>query len=563
MHSRVHSLPAARALAASLLTAALLFPARVLPAQAVAGAGDDAIPLSRGGFRYLVSGLWNDYDQVFSPNASGGGARRGPLLGALAMESAGVGLLPRLAEAQNQLRTLTGENGYAMSLGRLDASGEVRQSIAPIGLEYGATRRLSFRVLVPYAESRDVTQLLLNRVGTGANVGLNPALLGSTAATSAASNTTLVGQLDQARSALSAEITRCADTMATECDAIRANPQAAQTLVTRTQTVRDAVVTVYGTTASRGAPFVPLTGSAAQTNVAGTLGGLRTDFAKYGITSIAEGAQPSAATRVLGPGGMPFIGTDSSMGVGYERLGNTRRAGIGDIDLTASFLLYDTFGADQARRLQAATRGVRTMVSGGWRFGTAGADRTEDAFDVPIGEGANAVLVRSTTDLVWSRRLWMSATVRAAKPMSDHMAVVLPYRTIETTFANPVEVGDAVRTLGMRTDIEVAPRISFGDFFGVSGAYIMRRWGEDHYDTGNSFESRPLMAEFTVPSRTLQAAAVGVTFSTLASYARRRSRIAAEVMYTHTVPISASGGVVPAVMTDRLELRVYTGFPRR
>ena len=323
--------------------------------------------------------------------------------------------------------------------------------------------------------------------------------------------------------------------------------------------MRDAVVTVYGTTASRGAQFVPLTGSAAQTNVVGTIGGLRTDFAKYGITSIAEGVQPSAATRVLGPGGMPFIGTDSSMEVGYERLGNTRRAGIGDIDFTASFLLYDTFGADQARRLQAATRGVRTMVSGGWRFGTAGADRTEDAFDVPIGEGANAVLVRSTTDLVWSRRLWLSATVRAAKPMGDHMAVVLPYRTIATTFADPV-LADAV-ALGMRTDIELAPRFSFGDFFGVSGAYIMRRWGRslrhrEHERAVRSWRS-------SRPSRTLQAAAVGVTFSTLASYARRRSRIAAEVMYTHTVPISASGGVVPAVMTDRLELRVYTGFPRR
>jgi hypothetical protein len=66
-----------------------------------------------------------------------------------------------------------------------------------------------------------------------------------------------------------------------------------------------------------------------------------------------------------------------------------------------------------------------------------------------------------------------------------------------------------------------------------------------------------------VASRTLSAAAFGVSFSTLASYARGRSRFPAEVLYTHTAPLGASGGLVPVVASDRLELRIYTGFPRR
>jgi hypothetical protein len=559
MRSRMR---ARHAIAAVLTWAAFSAPSP-LTAQAVSGVGDDAVQLPRGGMRYVLAGLWNDYDQVFSPKASGGGAQRGPLLGALSLENAGVNLLPRLAETQLQLRTLTGQSSYLMSLGRLEAAGEVRQSIAPLGLEYGVTRRVSLRVLVPYVESRDVTQLLLNRVGSGANVGLNPIYQTGSASTVATANAAVVGNLDRARSALSTEITRCADAMATGCDAIRANPQAAQALITRTQTVGAAVTAVYGTTANSGSRFIPITGSSAQANVAQTIGTLRTDFARYGITSIPEQSSPTAATTVLGPGGIPLLASDSSYGVGYQRLGNTRRAGVGDIDLTASVLLYDTFGADQVKRLTTATRGVRSQLTGGWRFGTAGADRTEDAFDVPIGEGANALLLRSTTDLVWSRTMWLSATIRTAKPLGDRVAVVLPYRTTADFLASPVMVDDAARSLGMRTDFELAPRFSFGDFFGVSGAYIMRRWGEDKYDAENLNSSVPLMSELTVPSRTMQAAAVGVTFSTLASYARRRSRFAAEVMYTHTVPISASGGVVPAVVSDRLELRVYTGFPRR
>jgi hypothetical protein len=56
---------------------------------------------------------------------------------------------------------------------------------------------------------------------------------------------------------------------------------------------------------------------------------------------------------------------------------------------------------------------------------------------------------------------------------------------------------------------------------------------------------------------------LGFSFSTLASYARGRSRFPAEVIYTHTAPLSGSGALTPAISTDRLELRVYTGFPRR
>ena len=71
------------------------------------------------------------------------------------------------------------------------------------------------------------------------------------------------------------------------------------------------------------------------------------------------------------------------------------------------------------------------------------------------------------------------------------------------------------------------------------------------------------MSAYEMPSRTMHAAAFGASFSTLASYVRGRSRYPAEVIYSHTVPLSGTGGIVPAATSDRLELRVYTGFPRR
>lgn len=530
-----------------------------LTAQRVAGVGDDAIPVPRGGYRILLGGLWNDYSSVFTPD---GPASKRSLLATLATDNFGTNLLPQLNQAQAALGALTGDPRLSLSLGTLEAGGEVRQSSAPIALDYGVTRRVSLRLLVPYVESRDVTQFVLNRAGTGANVGRNPALQSNgTAARN--TNGALVSQIESARSALSAEITRCANTTATGCEAIRANPAEAQALLARALETRSNLVRVYGDANGSGAPVVPLLGSALHGAVVSTISALRTDFGAFGITSIAESAQPAPATTVLGPGSMGTVAGDTSFGVGYARLGDTRRAGIGDVDLTASVLLFDSFAADQVRRLLSPGRGVRTNLTVGWRFGTAGADRTEDAFDVPIGEGANALLLRSTTDLMLNRWAWMSATVRAVRPMADRMAVVVPFRDEAGTFASSVSVADAQRTLGNRLEFEVAPRLAVGQFFGASAAYLVRHWGADSYEATDPTAVTLPAQRLEVPARTLSAAAFGVTFSTLASYARGRSRFPAEVIFTHTVPLAASGGLVPVVSSDRLELRVYTGFPRR
>lgn len=526
----------------------------------VTGVGDDAVPLPRGGWRYTIGGRWNDYNERYALDANGKTVRRG-VLGPLASDNAGTSLFPALQGMESALQSLSGQSAFRVSLGPLETAGEVHQSIAPVSVEYGVTKRLSARLLVPYTESRDASQVLLNRSGTGANVGLNPAYITASSAGTRAANGSLLSQIDAARTALVGEIQRCAAVNATSCDAIRANPTGAQTLVTTAQQVHAGITSVYGGSTTGGAPLVPLSGSATQQAVQARVTALRTGFESFGITALGSDLAPVAATAVIGPGGTPRLGTDTLFGVGYSRLGNTRRAGIGDIDLTATWLLFDHFGADQRRRLLNGERGLRSTITGGWRFGTAGADRTDDPFDVPIGEGANALLLRSTTDLVWSRALWVSATARVVKPMSDQVAIVLPTRTIANTFT-PFTVGAADRSLGMRTDIEIAPRAALGQFFGVSGALVWQRWGSDSYDAGNAELSQPGMTGYEVASRHLTSVALGTTFSTLSSYVRGRSKIAAEVLYSHTMPIAASGDL-PAVSTDRLEVRIYTGFPRR
>lgn len=530
-------------------------------AQAVTGAGDDAIPVSKGTVRIRIAGQWNDWDAVYADSA--GSASKRPLRSLMAQRPLGSLSLPQLRPAETAIRDLSGTSGFSLSLGTLEATGDVRQSTTPISVDVGITRRLSVGVLVPYIESRDNTLLVLNRAGSGANVGANPAFSRTTGASVRARNAALLREITAARTQLGAEITRCAAATAMNCDAIRANPAAAQALLTRALATQRSISALYGDSLRGGSPLVPFNASLLGESINGNIGALRGLFESYGVQSLAATSLPVGATTAYGPGTLSTLAADSAFGLGYERLGNTRRSGIGDIDLSASFLLFDSFGGDQRKRLTNRGRAVRSLVSLGWRFGTAGADRAEDAFDEATGAGANALLLRSTTDLVLSRRFWVSGSIRVVKPFADDRVVALPLRTDSTIFA-AFGFGSARQTLGQQTELEIAPRFALGDYFGVSSAYLVRRVGASSVvANAPSPGAAPLLLQRTSGATLFQAGSVGVSFSTLASYVRGRSKLPLEVLYTHTLPVRGSGGFVPAVSTDRLELRIYTAFPRR
>lgn len=178
---------------------------------------------------------------------------------------------------------------------------------------------------------------------------------------------------------------------------------------------------------------------------------------------------------------------------------------------------------------------------------------------MPNGDGANALLFRSTTDVVLNRLVWMSGTVRVVQPLGDQAVVRRPLFADSLLFV-PSTVQRADRTLGRRVDLEIAPRLAIGQFFGVSGGYLYRRTDSDRFAFAATDTQEA--ATLSLASSTYQAYMYGATFSTLSSYVRGRSRWPVEVLYVHTGPITGSGDAL-AKATDRLELRVYTGFPRR
>lgn len=418
---------------------------------------------------------------------------------------------------------------------------------------------------MPYVETTANNRFVLNRGGAGATVGQNPARAAGSSARN--TNTTVVQQIIQSRTALSEEITRCADAMATGggCDAIRANPSGAQTLLTQAQNFGDQMAAVYGTASVSGSPVVPIIKSQSQLAIERRLLALRESFLTFDSNSLDGTTLPVGATLVYGTGGLQAIAKDSAFQLRYDALTGGGRAGIGDVDVAATFLLFDTFGTSQRARLSVTGRGLRTSVTGGWRFGTATGGRSGSPFDLPTGDGANALLLRSTTDLVLNRKFWISGSVRFVKPLSDNVVARFPALTDSSLFRPSVQL-PATRSLGNVTELQIAPRWNIARSFGLSMAY-----GVGHHagstlatDAVNAVAVMPFMAEtFTTNATTVQTLQFGATYSTLNAFINRRSRWPVEVLYSHGFTLSGSGGAVPVTSSDRLEMRIYTRFPRR
>jgi hypothetical protein len=141
----------------------------------------------------------------------------------------------------------------------------------------------------------------------------------------------------------------------------------------------------------------------------------------------------------------------------------------------------------------------------------------------------------------------------------------------------PIVPGELLSTLdrerlvdvkrGRRVELELTPRWMPNDAFAVAAHYLMRSTSESRFTgTFTSTDTLAGTAPVTYDASILDAGTggraqqlgFGITYSTLAAYARRRTWLPIEVSYLHASTFAGSGGVVPRLRTDQLALRVYT-----
>jgi hypothetical protein len=490
--------------------------------------------------------------------------RREPVLQDLNIPSIGTVQFPNLTPVEVGLRGLTGISDYSLSLGRTVASGDVRITAGSVVLEAGLTKRLSAGVVVPFVRTRNNVTLGVNPNGEG-NVGFNPAAAGVAAARD--QNTALVGQLLTAARAVEAQL----GLPAGGCGAATGTPAQCQG-VQSVRTFAGGIGAIYGANAiptqgyagAAGSPFVPLTGSAAQGAIAARVQQIRGQLGAAG--ALVTTSAPFASPQNLGLADAQRILTEGAFGVVAAPVGTANRSGLGDIELAGKYSLVNTFGHDDPNaRLTPTGVNFRSALTGVFRVGTGLAEDPRNFLDVPTGTGANAVGVRSTSDILLGSRFWSSLALRYTVQLPDDQLVRIvdqPERLLAAQYRQQT----VRRNLGDFFELEATPRFVLTNWLAVAGQYYFRNKQHDDY-TGTFTVPAAVtgFADLTLDARTLrqETSAIehrvggGLSLSSVQPFAAGRFPLPAELTYTLQQSVRGYGGGVPRITLHQVQARLY------
>src|SRR6185503_16358946 len=245
----------------SCLAAALVVSAMVAasPTAAFAQAGlshsEDATLPPAGLLRIRSIVAWTRWDELFSD----AGPR--PLGAYLTTDSLGPRQVPTLGSIQTLVADASAQP-FSLTLGHSRLNATAREEIIPIAFEYGISRRLAVSFVTPIVRRRVASVFRLDTTGVGANVGPNPQ---RTDASAALANQLVQTQFESAAQALQNKLQSCgADPAGSGCAALLARQAEAQALIQSSQGFAGTMASLYGSTASDGAAFVPIAQSVAQ-----------------------------------------------------------------------------------------------------------------------------------------------------------------------------------------------------------------------------------------------------------------------------------------------------------
>jgi len=535
-------------------------------AQAVDGITDEALTLPPGVLRLSVG----ESDTRYSDRYGTGGLQ--PLGYGLSVDSLGVTQLPILAPLQSSLRALTQDPAFNLTLGAMQVQSSIRVQMTPIGLDIGVARRLTLRAIVPIVQTHDEIFLNPNPGGKTGNVGFNPALAFASAL---AIDTGLYGQFANASAGLAAALSSCRANPghAAYCPALNAQAATASALISQSSSFATQLSNVYGGDGHKTGVVVPVDSSAPWTAITRRFHSLSAAFAHFdsltggtGVTSLGPvGAPP------MGLGDAQTLLTTSALGLGFDSLQSVDYVSIGDIELGATVLILDSFHGSDSARLHPSGFNYRLSASGFYRLGTGQVLSPDALVGAATGTGANAVEIHAASDLLFGHHFWASVLVKGTMPMADHISARIPLG-LDASYTPDFADQYVGRTLGRTIAIEIDPRYTFNDYFGVSTQYQFIQHSADQYSGIVKLDSAVTgFGPVTLNANTLGAGTAtteqrwgfGVTFSTVAGSARHPSRIPFDMTYFHYQTLTGSagiGGFLPKLATDMIQIRLYTRF---
>ncbi|HEY5087712.1 MAG TPA: hypothetical protein VII66_10175 [Gemmatimonadaceae bacterium] len=508
-------------------------------AQAITGLGEDASITPAGSFRIKVQSDWSYWDQLFvSPSPGAPGVLR-PLGAAYNFDSVGVAQLPILRPVQDSLRALTGLSGLNVSIGKTVTQVTDRITSVPISLEAGLSRWLSITALVPIVHTRTSVFFRANPGANEANLGPNPA---GSDAVARATDSIFAHQIVTAAAAVQAY---CSGSGASD-------PQCggAASLVTSATGLGNSLATLY----INGA-LVPTRGSTIQgavdaraANVRGALNAFAANPAA-GVPLITATGVVGAPTPLATPAFQALL-TDPVNGAGLQPLQTIERTHVGDAELTAKVLLFDSFYLRKLSRFTPSGLNARLSVAAGYRFPTGSLAASNALTDFGTGTHVGAVLLRGYADVTLGGHFWISAIARYAKATSD--TITARYDPGVAFPAASTAIG-VQRQLGNLFELEATPRWVFNDYISIGGQYLYRHKPADDYSAaGVAFPALGTGTDFTE-----HRVGGGIAFSNAHAVSQGKSKIPFDVSYLHTETISGSGGALPKLINDEILIRLY------
>ncbi|HEY6089968.1 MAG TPA: hypothetical protein VD771_09270 [Gemmatimonadaceae bacterium] len=560
----------------SVSTVALAFIAVFAPpaiAQRVLGVGDDALVLPRGVLRFRILGNWTGFNERYGRDTPGrpDGALE-PLGIDFTLDTVGVKQFPNLARLQTGLQSLTGNPTWYGTLGNTQVTLRDRVSAYPFVLEAGLSKRVSVGVQVPYVVTNTNTFFNVNTSGTQGNLGFNPAAGGI--APAIAQNSAMYTQFTTAAATLEGSIAACKANpgVSPSCPTLLANEASANSLIASSRAFAGgAVGPVGGPYNPAGgiyttSPFVPILGTDAQLAIEARVQAFKALYSQFlGAGNPITTNGPFASQNRLTVSDAQRILTESAFGIQADPLTTTGHSHVGDIDVGAKLLVYDSFDASTEARMSPKGLNFRTSVGGMFRIPTGQIESPNNFVDIGTGRGAKAIEGRWFGDILIGSHLWQSFVVRYNKPFADdqEMRIIdLPNQELAPAYRRQM----VHRELGSTFEFETTPRIVLNDFFAISGQYVYRHKNQDHY-TGTFTIPVAItgFADLNLDASTLNLETEtrehrlggGISFSNLYSFEQGKAKVPFEVTYLHWQTVKGSGGNQPKFFTDQIQLRLY------
>ena len=521
--------------AAPVLTASTQLPPAPLPLSGT----EDARTLAKGTVRFRAMTAWTGFDNLYAgPGDTTSGAR--PLGDLFSTPHLGADHIASLAQAQAAARALTGNATLRLDAGQLVTTANARIVTTPLALEYGVTNHLTLGVMVPVVQTLTTVVVELNprRLSSAdVNVGPNPALFSGNTARS--TNLGVYDALSRAHDDLTAALAACSTNPS---GPVCSQPDLARQAQSLSDSYRTAIQSLYGTDdAHPGSAFVPT--AALQAVVSQQLATLDASLEtllgqRYLPTTGLVGAGASAALLQL-----QQLLTDPA-GVAFDSLGSPTRIGVGDIEISAALRLFDGF-QDSLRSPWSARAAIRGVL----RLGTGRPSSGRVPFEIGTGTGQTSADAAAILDL---RMPWRLVTTLAGQ-YTAYFGSAKVLRVPGDEYS-PFPLGPPLEgswRAGNTIQVDVTPRIVFTDYFTAHGAYTFRR------QEGSSYTSPDLTAPPLFDATTEQRVGFGFGYSSLARYARGRTRVPFEAFLSQLQTIAGSGGLTPRYTRTQLELRVY------